>query len=269
MTETPTRRLPAAARALATILGVLTGLGGSAGPAAADPIELRLGASEIGSLAGGPALYGAEDLGAGRIALTLEYANACYADHGAQILAGRAPDGTAHLVVRAAPADRACIEIYEPTRRKRVVRLPDAPVGLTLTIVARPGRSRPVERLPLGADTRAPDAEEAARPLAGDGRILPRFAPRRIVRTGPAGYRVEGEITLAAGCSTAEIRASVTEVPDADGTPALDLILLSAPNRCAGEIRRDVRLWVETPQPNAGRALQLPNAPDPGPHPLG
>jgi hypothetical protein len=84
-----------------------------------------------------------------------------------------------------------------------------------------------------------------------------------------AGYTLTGEVGLVDGCSPEYLKAWVFEVPNQAGQPIFDVIVLSAPEGCAGdEGRADLSIRVETPQSSHGRFVYVVNEVEPMPRRL-
>jgi hypothetical protein len=86
---------------------------------------------------------------------------------------------------------------------------------------------------------------------------------------------VRGHVALAEGCTAADLRAQLYEAPNAEGVPALDILVLTAPAQCVesrSEDRArpgiDLSVRVETPQPHRNRYVYVVNEADPQRRPL-
>jgi hypothetical protein len=246
--------------------------------AAAPSVAMTLGISEsqIASLANAPALLAlqpmADEAGKPSLRLELEFANDCYAETGAETELLAKPDGEGAVLVlsQRVPPD-GCPEIFQPTRRTLGLRLPAELAGQRLYVVARPGPEGGVRSVLL--------ADAAGGPLAADeirdAALSPSFAPTMtsvsLTPSGATGYAVTGSLQVRDACAESDVQARVFEVPDKEGTPRSDVVLIAAPARCmpaeAGA-GTNVSLRIDTPQPRRGRTFVLLNATPPMAMPL-
>jgi len=252
----------------ATIVAAFAAIALRAEAAAAGEgiMSLDIDEDRITSLANAPALIAADAAvdGAGRpaLALELEFVNDCYADIGAEagiVLPGRASGSPVLTVTQRIPPE-GCPEIFQPTRRTVAVTLPDTTRARSLVIVARPATEDVVRRVPIDP---APDAAAVpdAWPAVGEatGR-LPKLEDVAVAPHGATGYAVSGRLDVSASCGEADLDIRVFEIPDAEGTPTADAILVSTSDRCAGgDAPTALVLRVDTPQPWAGRRVVLLN----------
>lgn len=233
---------------------------------------------EIHSLANAPEVLGlagaTDDAGRPFLVASLRFANDCYADTGARLLAGKGPAGPPHAIILQRINPEGCPDIFQPTERRVTGLLPVSMAGDVIRVVGKPAPPEGVRRVDLASQSAArPEGPSVLdfEPFAS-GAGLPAYELEQLTpdTTAGRGYMLTGRASLAEGCGAGVVRARVFEVPDASGAPSFDVIVLTAPERCAtGGREVDLGVTVATPQPPAGRFVYIVNEPEPSPRPLG
>lgn len=246
--------------------------------APAGAMTLLVTENQIVSLANSPALLALEPMmdEAGRpsLRLELEFANDCYAGVGVdtRLLAKPTGAGAVIVVSQRVPPD-GCPEIFQPVRRTLGLRLPYALARQSLYVVARPGPEGGVRSVRLaGAPSRRLEADEI-RDLSLFAMSVPMIRSVSTEPSGATGYLLLGTLQAAAGCAASDLQIRVFEVPDDEGAPRGDAVLITAPAECVspvnGELEEiEVSAHIDTPQGRSGRTVTLLNAVPPEAMPL-
>jgi hypothetical protein len=226
-----------------------------------DAMTLDVAETMIVSLANSPrliAIDGVVDATARpSLFLDLEFQNQCYATVGADFaLIEAADDLGAVLIIGQAVPDDGCPDIFQPTRASLRALLPTGLAGSMITVVTRPSIEGGVRTLRLEpGPVMEADRVQEVNPAADE--ILPILvrAETRAART--VGYDLVGRLLLSPDCRDGDLSVRVFEIPDADGNPTTDAVMVTAPRHCAGGEADavDVSIHVGTPQPLRGRGV--------------
>jgi hypothetical protein len=235
---------------------------------------LTIGSDAIVSLANAPALREAsgrvDEAGRPALDLQLTFANDCLRDTGADIrYADPGGEGPAVILVRQALAPDGCPDIFRPVDASLRVLLPPSLAGRAVLLVARPVSGNTLPRIDLEAGGEASRAENVveARPFA-PGTIMPAAGSLDANASNP-GYRVTGRLSVDPECLPDRVQTALFELPDDDGEPRRDVLLITAAENCraSGE-PVDVTIAVASPQNAPGRAVFVPNSGSPDAIPI-
>ena len=230
-------------------------------------MTLTLSENAIESLSNAPMLISLEgavdDAGRPSLLLELEFPNQCYADIGAGFLLVDGPMDrpNATLIVGQQVPDQGCPDIFQPVRATIRALLPAELAGRDVTVVARPAPPELIRTVRLDGGIIA--GSGAVREIAAAEEIVPELVSASVQPAETGGYALSGTLRLAPDCSDGDLRVRVFEIPDRDGNPANDAVLLTAPGRCAASGADDgveIAVRVETPQPLRGRRVAVLNA---------
>jgi hypothetical protein len=233
----------------------------------ATAMTVTISENAIASLSNAPALISLEgavdEAGRPSLLLELEFPNRCYADAGAAItlVDGPADRPNAILIVGQQVPDQGCPEIFQPVRVPIRALLPAELAGRDVTVVARPAPPEVIRTVRLQDGAIA--APDAIREIAATAEIAPELTSASVHPAETVGYVVVGALRLAPDCGESDLRIRVFEIPDAEGNPADDAVLVTAPRRCAASGADDgigIAVRIETPQLLRGRRLAVLNA---------
>jgi hypothetical protein len=188
----------------------------------------------------------------GRLALLarLRFANSCLAGAGAVALSGTPFGGLSHLAILQRRTPDGCPDIFQPTERQALIALGADTAEIRL--IARPAGSYGAHSLGLVRPEATAPAETPIAPteaFAADA-TLPSYEVASVA-AADGGYLIAGVATVGEGCDPASIRPLIYEVPDAEGTPIFDAVVLTAPQSCAVGGRR-LELEIRVSRPTAG-----------------
>ncbi len=230
--------------------------------------QITVNEDEIVSLAGAPEILEASALvdQAGRpvLAMTLRFANSCYADVGARVLAAQTAGGPPHAIVTREISPEGCMEIFQPVERHVAALLPGRMTSAELRLIGKPATDGPVRSLAFSPGDAPPDATIIE---ARDLGTLPKLEIGAVSPAAGGGYVLTASTALSAACA-GQLSATLFEVPDADGTPRYDVVLVTAPQDCGAGAMRTVEIRAATPQPPRGRAVYVVNDAAPTPRPI-
>jgi hypothetical protein len=237
-----------------------------AAPAMSENVDID--ESGIVSLSNAPAVLeasgGVDEAGRPSLYLRLSFANTCLRDTGADIqVAEKAPAGAAVFILQRVPRD-GCPDIFQPVESDIRLLLPSTLAGQTVRIVARPLTGNALAEIDLtGSGQTAPAGRiMEAKSLGVDGH-LPAIDDISIAPAeGGRGYVISGTIATSQDCAQEQLRATAYEVPDANGEPKSDVIVVSAPPECSEDAgSAPVTIRIGTPQRPDGRQVIVLNAP--------
>lgn len=237
---------------------------------ARDTLAMSLSVPEaaIRSLANAPAVRAAEgridNAARPAILLDLEFANDCLAASGAslRLLSGDASGASSALVVGQRIPPDGCPDIFQPVRTTVLALLPLKLSGGNVTLIARPATAEVASIVAFERRESALAADTILEVSPEGGIFLPRFEGVAAEQAA-VGYRLAGRLLVASACDGANVKTEVLEVPDAEGNPTSDVVLITAPTSCQPDSAtdgQDVAINVETPQPTEGRRVLLVNA---------
>ncbi len=219
--------------------------------------------NEIVSLVNSPSLLSVtpsiDEAGRPRLLLELEFPNDCYAQAGADLalLQGEGGEPAPVLILLQTVPAEGCPDIFIPERSSLLALLPPALAGQDIAIVGRPGGPEGVRTVRL--EGQAGSAAGAAIREPTPETVLPRLDGAS-ASPAPVGYTLNGTVRLSEDCAD-RLRVRVFEVPDAQGNPTSDAVLLSAPAAClASEETVELSVGIETPQRLQGRRVVPLNA---------
>jgi len=242
-------------------------LAGAAFPTGSIAMTLTISENSIMSLANAPALISLEgavdEAGRPSLLLDLEFPNQCYADVGASVLLVDGPMDrpNATLLVGQQVPDQGCPDIFQPVRATIRALLPAELAGRDVTVIAKPAPPETIRTVRLDGGTIA--GSGAVREIAAAEEIAPELVSASVRPEETAGYVLSGTLHLAPDCGESDVRVRVFEIPDLDGNPANDAVLVTAPRRCAASGADDgieLAVRIETPQPLGGRRVAVLNA---------
>jgi len=242
-------------------------LAGAAFPTGSIAMTLTISENSIMSLANAPALISLEgavdEAGRPSLLLDLEFPNQCYADVGASVLLVDGPMDrpNATLIVGQQVPDQGCPDIFQPVRATIRALLPAELAGRDVTVIAKPAPPETIRTVRLDGGTIA--GSGAVREIAAAEEIAPELVSASVRPEETAGYVLSGTLHLAPDCGESDVRVRVFEIPDLDGNPANDAVLVTAPRRCAASGEDDgidIAVRIETPQPPGGRRVAVLNA---------
>lgn len=230
-------------------------------------MTLTISENAIESLSNAPMLISLEgavdEAGRPSLLLELEFPNQCYADVGAGFLLvdGSVDRPNATLIVGQQVPDQGCPDIFQPVRATIRALLPAELAGRDITVIARPAPPETIRTVRLDGGTIA--GSGAVREIAAAEEIAPELLSASVKLAETAGYVLSGTVRIAPDCGDSDLRVRVFEVPDIDGNPANDAVLVTAPRRCAAPGEDDgieLTVRIETPQPPGGRRVAVLNA---------
>lgn len=231
-------------------------------------ISLTVSDTDIRSLANAPAVRAAEGRidGAARpaILLDLEFANDCLATAGAslRLLSGAVAGPSPALVVGQRVPSDGCPDIFQPVRTTLLALLPLDLRGGRLTLIARPAAEEVASSVTFEGQGEPPAADAILEISPEGGTFLP-GVEEAAAEPLAVGYRLSGRLLVASACTDASIGTEVLEVPDSEGSPTSDAVLITAPTSCLPDGVVDaqvVSIEVRTPQPTSGRRVLFVNA---------
>jgi hypothetical protein len=231
-------------------------------------MSLMVSEIDIRSLANAPAVRAAEgsidNAARPAIFLELEFANDCLARTGAslRLLSGSEEGPAPALIVGQRVPPDGCPDIFQPVRTTVLALLPLDLRGSDVTLIGRPASAEVATRVTLEAEGKPPTAGTILEVSPEAGVFLPRV-DGAMAEPGLAGYRLSGRLLVASACVDADIKAEVLEIPDTEGDPTSDVVLIIAPTSCRPPGAVDaqaVSIDVRTPQPTGGRRVLWVNA---------
>jgi hypothetical protein len=230
-------------------------------------MTLTISENAIASLSNAPMLISLEgavdEAGRPSLLFELEFPNQCYADIGAGFLLVDGPMDrpNATLIVGQQVPDQGCPDIFQPVRATIRALLPAELAGREVTVVARPAPPELIGTVRLDGGIVA--GSGAVREIAAAEEIAPELVSATVQPAETGGYALSGTLRLAPDCGDSDLRVRVFEIPDRDGNPANDAVLVTAPRRCAASGAEDgveIAVRIETPQPLRGRRVAVLNA---------
>lgn len=249
-------------------VAAVVGLASSAGAGKALAMSLAVSESDIRSLANAPAVRAAEgridNAARPAILLDLEFANDCLAKTGAslRLLSGVAPGPSPALVVGQRIPPDGCPDIFQPVRATLLALLPTDLRGSSVTLIARPATAEVASKVAIEGRGEAPAADTILEVSPEVGVFLPRVEGTAAEPIA-GGYRLSGRLLVSSACTGEVIKTEVLEVPDTEGNPASDIVLITAPTSCLPDSVANgqaVSIEVGTPQPTGGRRVLIVNA---------
>lgn len=232
-------------------------------------MTLSISEDSIRSLANTPALVSldgaVDDAARPSLFLELEFANDCYAAAGASVVLLDGPgQANAVVIVGQRTPDEGCPDIFQPFRASLRALLPPGLAGRLVTVVARPATEEVVRSVRLEArPNRVPDANIVLEIAASTAEIIPEANALTAEPVETGGYLLSGTLHLATNCGESDVRVQVFELPDIEGNPSSDAILVTAPQHCVASTadkRLEFSIRIETPQPLSGRRVVMLNA---------
>ncbi|MEM7299569.1 MAG: hypothetical protein AAF468_00675 [Pseudomonadota bacterium] len=235
-----------------------------AGEISAHAASLSVAEDEIVSLANAPAvgrIIGYRDeAGASVISMTLTYANPCAAEVSSDVRYVETANEQVLLFVLPKFSEQGCPDIFDPVAIQTLVLVPSLDNVESVRVVARPIEGLPLDVTPTDAPGSPSDAVHEAKPLFSDERVVG-IDYVRLTPSEGAGYSLSGDLGISPSCATKDIRTRLFEVPNADGGPNTDVLVVHAPGACrtSGDFS-PATINVQTPQSGAGRTLFFVNS---------
>ncbi len=229
---------------------------------------LFIGENEIVSLATSPAIRNIagtiDNSGRPVLLATLVFTNSCYAKAGVRALVGLDGASSAYVIILQRINSAGCPDIYQPTDNHVEILLPRAAVDGSVNVIGRPAPSglvRVIDLSPKGSFVEAGLTVVEAETFE-QGLTLPALEMEEILSNAPGqGYLINFNSTFS-NCEAGAFKASVFEVPDIDGTPTFDFIVVRQVGRCKENgLRSRISIVIETPQPKFGRFVSIANEP--------
>lgn len=249
------RKLPTASRT-ALIAGILA----SCWSVSAVGAEVNIDENAVKSLAGSPFVTSfrgqLDEAGRPSISLDLIFTNQCLLETGiSATIYNTASGGTPFVILQQIIPSDGCPDIASPSNQKMRLLLPGSTVETGIYLVSKPwraGRSNLFAN-PLRFTTNASGVHDiVVEAQEANNAKLVRMAVESISMRSGAGYTLHTKIALGK-CTLRDIETSVFEIPDSDGTPVADIVLVVAPDHC-GNSQVDTNLDINVIVPDRGFA---------------
>ena len=231
-------------------------------------LSIAIEENNIISLSGSPAIKGSssslDESGRYSLMLDLEFANDCVRENGIDAKYARLDGRITHVLIMRRLRNRDCPDIYQPVISKVRVLLPSSlDRGSGVYLVGKPLSNLSLARITFSQKVQPllqSDMIIEAVGFAGEN-SLPLFELDNIsVIGGQRGYVISGRISVNTNCSIGQIDALLLEVPDVDGEPQSDVLIITASSNCLQNTEaRELKIQIKTPQNPSGRAIFILN----------
>ncbi len=232
-------------------------------PAMSNTLSMAVGPNAIISLANAPSIIEVsgtvDDAGRPSLNLRLSFANDCLLKTGPDIrFAGTGKGDAIIFVLQTVPPD-GCPDIFQPVTADYQVLLPSKFAGGKARILARPLSGPKLQEVELGSGKKSVIATVIEAKPYEVSVFLPDIT-QITVNNLAVGYELSISVMLAPHCRPEQMTAVVYEVPNEAGTPASDVVVVTAPQTCRDDtIALPMMITIATPQPSAHRQVIIVN----------
>ena len=232
-----------------------------------DALEVSLGENDVISLANSPFINSKilqiDTAGRPSILLDATFINQCTLETGISAIHYQNRDDEPDVIIlKQRIADEGCPDIASPANQKIRILLPPDIRSKGIYLVSKPWRADttgPYEKPLLSSQPSSGKHDIAVEALSQLDRQIVHTTIDNLEPAAKAGYTISGKIALGK-CKHADLNTFLFEIPDEQGNPISDILLLTLPKLCAGQsIDTDLRIKLAIPQRGLERSITILN----------